>query len=192
MFLFGGVYVPFTPFHLFPAGVIYFLFYRRLHGLAFFSATLLIDLEPLLYWLSGFPQGSFPLLLGGYTPFSLHALIHNPFGIFLILAPSMAFLAKFLELGKPLWLQIFPDAEWISYSWKTTYFSAVLGALIHLGWDSTMHGDINFGFPFMRIGNPFISIAVATWIGILSLVLILPAYFIGTRINEGNPFRKLP
>jgi hypothetical protein len=29
-------------------------------------------------------------------------------------------------------------------------------------------------------------------IGILSLALILPAYFIGTKINGGNPFRKLP
>ena len=184
--------MPMTPFHLFPAGVIYLLFYRRLHGLAFFLATLLIDLEPIIYLVLGFPKGSFPLLLGGYASFGLHVLIHNPFGIFFILAPSMVALAKLLELGKPLWLQVFPDAEWISYSWKLTYFSAVLGGFIYLGWDATMHRDINFGFPFMHIDNPFINSEVAIWIGILSFVLILPAYFIGTRINEGNPFRKLP
>ncbi|MDH5783185.1 MAG: hypothetical protein OEZ35_05930 [Candidatus Bathyarchaeota archaeon] len=184
--------MPVTPFHLFPAGMIYFLLYCRLHGLAFFLATVLIDLEPILYLVLGFPQGSFPLLLGGHVPMSFHAFTHNPFGIFLILAPPIAILAKFLELGKPLWLQIFPDAEWINYSWKLTYFSAVLGAMIHLGWDITMHGDINFGFPFIRIANPFQSNETAIWIGILSLALILPAYFIGTKINGGNPFRKLP
>ena len=184
--------MPITPFHLFPAGVVYLLFYRRLHGFAFFLATSLIDLEPILYWVSGFPKGSFPLLLGGYAPYDLHALIHNPFGIFLILAPSMALLAKFLELGKPLWLQIFSNAEWMNYSWKQIYFSAVLGGIIHLGWDATMHTDINFGFPFINITNPFINSQVASWIGILSFVFILPAYFIGTKINGGNPFRKLP
>jgi len=128
--------------------MIYFLFYRRLHGLAFFLATVLIDLEPILYLVLGFPEGSFPLLFGGHVPMSFHAFTHNPFGIFLILAPPITILAKFLELGKPLWLQIFPDAEWINYSWKLTYFSAVLGSFLHLGWDITMHGDINFGFPF--------------------------------------------
>lgn len=184
--------MPITPFHLLPAGVVYLLFYRRLHGLAFFLATVLIDLEPILYWISGFPRGSFPLLHGGYASFSLHAVIHNPFGIFLIVAPSVAVLTKLLELGRTFWLQIFSNAEWINYSWKLTYFSAVLGAMIHLGWDATMHGDINFGFPFMHITNPFINSEAAIWIGILSLVLILPAYFIGTRINGGNPFRKLP
>ena len=184
--------MPITPFHLFSAGVVYLLFYRRLHGLALFLATFLIDLEPILYWISGFPNGSFPLLFGGYTPFGLHALIHNPFGIFFIVAPSMAVLAKLLELGRPFWLQIFSSAEWINYSWKLTYFAAVLGAMIHLGWDLTMHGDVNFGFPFMLIANPFRNSELAIWIGILSLVLILPAYFIGTKINRGNPFRKLP
>lgn len=184
--------MPLTPFHLFPAGVVYLLFYRRLHGLAFFLATVLIDLEPILYWILGFPKGNFPLLFGGHASFSLHGLIHNPFGIFLILAPSVAVLAKLLELGRTFWLQIFSNAEWINYSWKLTYFSAVLGGFIHLGWDATMHRDINFGFPFTRIANPFINSQVAIWIGILSLAPILLAYFIGTKINGGNPFRKLP
>jgi hypothetical protein len=184
--------MPLTPFHLLPAGAVYLLFYRRLHGFAFFLATVLIDLEPIIYWISGYPRGSVPLLLGGYAPFGLHALIHNPFGICFALAPSMAVLAKLLELGKPFWLEILPDSEWIGYSWKLTYFSAVLGGFIHLGWDSTMHKDINFGFPFTYIVNPFINSTVAFWISILSLALILPAYFVGTKINGGSPLRKLP
>ena len=184
--------MPITPFHLLPAGVVYFLFYRRLHGFAFFLATVLIDLEPILYLILGLPEGSFPLLLGGSVPFSFHALTHNPCAIFFMVAPSIVVLAKLLEFGRSLWLRILPDAEWISYSWKLTYLSAVLGCFIHLGWDMTMHGDVNFGFPFTRIANPFINSQVAIWIGILSLTLIIPAYFIGTQINGGNPFRKLP
>jgi hypothetical protein len=183
--------MPLTPLHLFPAGVVYFLFYRRLHGLAFFLAAVLIDLEPIIYWLSGFPRGSFPLLLG-YTPFGLHALIHNPFGILLVLAPLIAVLARVLELGKTFWLLVFPDVEWISYSWKQAYLSAALGAMIHLGWDSTMHHDINFGFPFVRVANPFVNSQAMVWIGVLSFILILPAYFVGRRINGGSPFQKLP
>lgn len=184
--------MPLTPTHLLPAGVIYFLSYRRLHGFAFFLATVLIDLEPILYWLSGFPEGSFPLLLGGSIPLSFHAFTHNPFGIFLVVAPLITVFSKLLESGKPLWLDMFPNAEWISYTWKSTYLSALLGAVIHLGWDATMHSDINFGFPLVRIANPFINNAAAFWIGALSLASILPAYFIGTKINGDNPFRKLP
>lgn len=183
--------MPVTPYHLFPAGVVYLLLYRRLHGLAFFLATFLIDLEPLLFLFLSFPRGSFPLLLGDCVSFSPHALTHNLFGIFVIVAP-LTVLAKLLEIGKPLWLQIFPDAEWISYSWKLTYLSALLGGFIHLGWDAAMHEDINFGFPFVHIANPLVNGTVASWIGILSLALIIPAYFIGTKINGGNPFQKLP
>ena len=161
----GDSFMPVTPFHLLPAGVVYFLFYRRLHGLAFFLAAVLIDIEPALYLVLGFPEGSFPLLLDGYVPMSFHAFTHNPFGILFIVAPLVAILARFLELGKPLWLKIFPDAEWINYSWKLVYFSAVLGCFLHLGWDTTMHGDINFGFSFTWIVNPFINSQVASWIG---------------------------
>jgi hypothetical protein len=184
--------VPITPLHLFPAGVVYFLFYRRLHGIAFILASVLMDTEPILYLISGFPQGSFPLLLGGYVPMSFHAFTHNPSAILLGVAPLITILAKSLELAKPLWLQIFPDSEWINYSWKLAYLSAVLGGFIHLGWDSTMYSDVNFGFPFTGISNPLRSSQSAIWIGILSLVLIVPAYFVGKRINDGNPFRKLP
>jgi len=79
-----------------------------------------------------------------------------------------------------------------SFSIYFLRFSAVLGAMIHLGRDTTMHEDINFSFPFIQIANLFQSNARAIWIGILSLALILPAYFIGTKINDGNRFRKLP
>jgi hypothetical protein len=51
--------MPLTPFHVFPAGTIYLLTYRYLHGLAFFLATLLIDIEPALYTILVFPCQGF-------------------------------------------------------------------------------------------------------------------------------------
>lgn len=184
--------MPITPFHLFPAGAIYFLCHRRLHGIAFILASVLMDIEPVLYLVLGSPMGSFPLLLGSYVPMSLHWVTHNPFAVFLVMAPFTTILARSLELARPLWLQIFSKAEWVDYSWRLTYLAAILGGFVHLGWDSTMHGDVNFGFPFTRISNPLINSQFAIWIGMLGLILIVPAYFVGKRINGGSPFQKLP
>jgi len=55
-----------------------------------------------------------------------------------------------------------------------------------------MHYDINFGFPFLDIPNPFISFQAFSIILLASFAMILPAYFIGKRLNTGSPFKKLP
>jgi len=184
--------VPLTPFHLFPALPVYFVFYRRLNGLAFFMSTLLIDLEPVIYMFLGVPFPTVPLLLGGFARQGYHMLTHNPFSVLVIVGPAIFMLTKFLELGKPLLLEIFSGAEWVNYSWKRTYLSALLGSFLHLGWDVTMHRDINLGFPFVDIRNPLLNPSAASMILIVSLVLILPTYFVGKKINGGSPFKKLP
>jgi len=184
--------MPPTPFHILPAGTVYLLTYRYIHGLAFFLATFLIDIEPVLYMIFGVPQPRVPLLFGGYTPMGLHMITHNPFAVIVLIAPAMAVLAKLLELDKPFWLMIFNDAEWINYSWARTYISALAGGFLHLGWDLTMHGDINLGFPFISLPNPFVNYAVLAIIGMTSAALLLPSYFVGNKINRGSPFKKLP
>jgi hypothetical protein len=184
--------MPITPLHGFPASTVYLLTYRYLHGLAFFLATFLIDIEPVLYMIFGVPQPRIPLLFGGYTPTGLHMVTHNPFAVIVLVAPAMTVLAKLLEVGKPFWLDILGGAEWIDYSWARVYLSALAGGFLHLGWDLTMHTDINLGFPFMSLPNPFVNYAVLAIIGMASVVLILPSYFLGKRINRGSPFKKLP
>lgn len=184
--------MPLTPFHVFPAGTVYLLTYRYLHGLAFFSATFLIDIEPLLYMIFGVPLPRVPLLFGGYTSTGLHMITHNPFAVIVLIAPVMTVLAKLLELGKPFWLEIFRGAEWVNYSWAKTYLSALAGGFLHLGWDLTMHGDINLGFPFISLPNPLVNHTVLAIIGVVSVALILPSYLVGKKINTGNPFKKLP
>jgi len=184
--------MPLTPFHIFPSGTVYLLTYRYLHGLAFFLATFLIDVEPVLYMVFGVPQPRVPLLLGGYTPMGLHMITHNPFAVIVLMAPIMTVLAKLLEWSKPFWLEILRGAEWVNYSWARTYLSALAGGFLHLGWDLTMHGDINLGFPFISLPNPFVNYTVLAIIGLASAALIFPSYFIGKKINGGSPFKKLP
>lgn len=185
--------VPVTPFHIIPATAAYLLFFRRLNGLAFFFGSFLIDLEPVLYLFFGVDYPQVPLLFGGFARQGLHMITHNPFSVALLVAPAMVLLAKFVELSmRGFLLEIFSDAEWINYSWKQTYLSALFGAFLHLGWDLTMHLDINLGFPFVDIANPFVSTQAFSLILQVSFIMILPAYFVGKRISVGNPFKKLP
>ena len=182
-----------TPLHVFPATAVYLLFFRRLNELAFFLGTLLIDLEPVLYWVFSIDFPQIPLLLGGFAPQGLHMITHNPFSIIFLVAPAMVLLAKIVEsTSRGFLFQIFSGAEWIEYSWKQTYLSALFGAFLHLGWDLTMHYDINLGFPFVNIPNPFVSLQAFYVILSVSFIMILPVYFIGKRINKTSPFKKLP
>jgi len=184
--------VPLTPFHLFPALPCYFVFYRRLNGLAFFIGTFLIDLEPVIYMFLGVPFPVVPLLFGGFATQGYHMITHNPFSILVFVGPAVFMLTKLLELGKSLLMEIFGGVEWVSYSWRRTYLSALLGSFLHLGWDVAMHWGINLGFPFLDIGNPLLNSSAASMIFIVSLILILPTYFVGKKINGGSPFKKLP
>jgi len=185
--------MPVTPFHIIPGVTVYFLAFRRLNALAFFFGTLLIDLEPVVYWFLGVGYPQVPLLFGGFARQGLHMITHNPFSIVFLVAPAMLLLTKLVELtARPLLLGIFSGAEWINYSWKQTYLSALFGAFLHLGWDLTMHYDINLGFPFVDVQNPFVSYQAFSLILQVSFIMILPAYFIGKRINAGSPFKKLP
>lgn len=185
--------VPITPFHLLPTAAVYFLVFRRLNGIAFFFGGLLIDLEPVLYmfFMVNYPQ--IPLLFGGFARQGLHMITHNPFSIVFLVAPAMVLFTKVAELTMHGFLvEIFPGAEWINYSWKHTYFSALFGAFLHLGWDLTVHYDINLGFPFVDIPNSLVNSQAFSTILLVSFIMILPAYFIGKRLCRGSPFKKLP
>ena len=120
-------------------------------------------------------------------------ITHNPFSVAFLVTPAILHLTKLTESNaREFLLKIFPDAEWIKYSLKQTYLSALFGAFLHLDWDVTIHYDINLGFPFLDIPNPFISFQAFSIILLASFVMILPAYFIGKRFNTGGPFKKLP
>jgi len=52
--------------------------------------------------------------------------------------------------------------------------------------------DIHLGFSFIDVRNPFVNSNALSMIFWVSLVLILLTYFVGKKINEGSPFKKLP
>lgn len=178
---------------MFPAINVYFLLYRRLNGLAFFLGTLLIDAEPFVYIFMNVDFPRVPLLLGGFARQGYHMITHNPFSIIVLVGPLMVVLAKLIEAtGRGVLTQLLPEAEWMHYSLPQTYLSALLGGFLHLSWDLTMHWDVNLGFPFIDIQNPFVSGTAATLILSISLIMIPFTYVVGKRINSGSPFRKLP
>lgn len=185
--------MPVTPFHIIPATTVYFLLFRRLNGIAFFIGTLLIDLEPVCYVFLGLPFPQINLLNGDVARQGFHMITHNPFSIILLVGPALLLLTKSIEpVMRRSALKIFPDIQWMSYSWKTTYLSVLAGTFLHLGWDITLHYDVNLGFPFIDILNPFVNFHAFLLILAISFILIIPAYVVGRRINKGNPFRKLP
>lgn len=185
--------MPVTPLHLIPALALYFPFSRRIHSLAFFAATLLIDVEPTLYLVFHIPIPQIPLLFfDGDTPVGLHTITHNPFGIVLIVAPAMTILSKILEETKRFGLTILKNSRGINYPARTIYLSALLGASLHLSWDLTMHLDINLAFPFYYISNPFVNLYVLDMFWNISLITLPLSLILSLKINHGHPFKKIP
>ena len=43
-----------------------------------------------------------------------------------------------------------------------------------------------------KSSKPFVNHTVLAMIGMVSVALILPSYFVGKKINRGSPFKKLP
>lgn len=183
--------MPFTPLHLLPALAFYFIFFRKIHSFAFFSATLLIDIEPALYIIFNVPIPQIPLIFGGYNPDGLHIVTHNFFGIVLIVAPAISILAKILEKKRKFWLRILRNARWVDYPLKTVFLSALLGAFIHLGWDLTINEDINMAFPFFYMPNIFVNHQVLDLVWNSSLVVIALSFIFSLKLRE-SPFRKVP
>ena len=175
--------MPVTPLHVLPTLAAYLLASKRVHLFAFFSAALLIDVEPMLYLLFGVPVPKIPLLLGGEST-GVHVITHNPFAIVILIAPSMPVLAKALERMKIFWLAVFHDAVWVNRSIRSTYFSALLGAFLHLGWDLTMHQDVNMAFPIYSLPNPFINQQSLDLIWNLSLLAVPVALMLNAMRRE--------
>jgi hypothetical protein len=182
--------VPVTPLHILPTLAVYLLFSKRLHLFAFFSAAFLIDVEPMLYLLFGVPVPTIPLLLGGVST-GVHVVTHNLFGIVVFVAPAATVLAKGLERLRSFWLTVFRGAVWVNRSVKSIYFSALFGAGLHLGWDLTMHQDINLAFPIYSLPNPFVNQQSLDLIWNLSLLTILIVFMLSV-IRRQKLFKTVP
>jgi membrane-bound metal-dependent hydrolase YbcI (DUF457 family) len=146
--------MPFTPFHFGLGAAIHCVAPKRISFLAFCTANVLIDIEPLYFMLTDNPP--------------LHRFFHTYIGATLVaLATVMLFLAC-QRFASRFWL---PDIfGWQSLSLLPVVVGAILGTYSHILLDSIMHSDIQPFSPFTH-ENPLlhlVSLSALHWLCIAS------------------------
>ncbi|HEU0152103.1 MAG TPA: hypothetical protein VFQ84_02030 [Arenimonas sp.] len=133
--------MPFTPLHLGPGLVFKAIGGRHFSFMVFGGAQVLMDIEPLLGIVNGWP--------------SLHGTTHNLAGALLIGTLAGA-------IGRPVservlrWLRI----AHAPFTWRASFLAAYAGTFSHIALDALMHADMAPLWP-LRDGN--------AWLGALSL-----------------------
>ena len=155
--------MPVTPFHFGPGGAIHALAPRHISFLAFCTANVLIDLEPLYYM--QFDQGS------------LHRFFHTYIGASLIAAATILIFILALKLATRMRL---PNPfQWQALKPVPVVGGAVTGSYSHIVLDSVMHADIRPWSPFSEANGLYriISLdqlhALCVWSGVAALVVIV-------------------
>jgi membrane-bound metal-dependent hydrolase YbcI (DUF457 family) len=129
--------MPITPFHFGPGAAIHAIAPQRVSFIAFCSANVLIDIEPLYY----IGTGQFPL----------HRFFHTYIGATLIAMLTIALFCAARGLRLP---NLF---GWRDLSIASVAAGAVLGSYTHVIFDSFMHADIR---PFAPLSesNPLLNL----------------------------------
>lgn len=127
--------MPFTPLHLGPGLVLKAALGRRFSFMVFGGSQVLMDLEPLIGILRGWP------VLHGYTHTLPGALaIGTVAGV--VGRPVSEFALRLLRIGHP------------PFTWGASFLAAYLGTFSHVALDAIMHADM---VPFWPLagGNPW-------------------------------------
>jgi len=127
--------MPITPFHFGPGALIHAIAPKHISFLAFCSANVLIDVEPLYYMLTAQPP--------------LHRFFHTYIGATIIaLIAACSFLGA-LRIAPKLRL---PDLlGWQSLKTLPIWLGAATGSYSHIVLDSVMHADIVPLAPFSEV-----------------------------------------
>ena len=156
--------MPFTPFHVGPALLIYAVF-PKLDPIAIFYGSILVDIEFFLITLLD-------------LPFSIHGPLHSIIGVFLLLP---VFLGATLITRKAL-----PKIDSLFIEPKPVYtigisiLSCLIGGFSHLLLDAPLYSDFNFTWPILDINplfratnsiNVYIFCILTFVIGLIVLVL---------------------
>ena len=158
--------MPFTPIHLGPGLAFKAIGGRRFSFMVFGGAQVLMDIEPLVGILRGWP------VLHGYTHTVLGALaIGTVAGI--IGRPISEFALKRLRITYP------------SFTWSASFAGAYVGTFSHVGLDAIMHADMAHFWPLLT-GNP--------WLGAVSLdalhIACLAAGLLGLAVLGGRALAR--
>ncbi|HEY0589424.1 MAG TPA: hypothetical protein VGD52_25070 [Pseudoduganella sp.] len=129
--------MPITPFHFGPGAAIHAIAPQRVSFIAFCSANVLIDIEPIYY----IGTGQFPL----------HRFFHTYIGAMLIAMLTIALFCAARGLRLP---NLF---SWRDLSIASVAAGAIFGSCTHVIFDSIMHSDIR---PFAPLSdsNPLLNL----------------------------------
>lgn len=168
--------MPFTPFHFGPAATIHALAPRHVSFLAFCTANVLIDIEPLYFLLSG--------------QYPLHRVFHTYLGSTLVvLATALIFLLL-------LWLanrvNLNNVGNWRSLRPVAVWGGAIVGTYSHVFLDSIMHADIVPLAPFSQENVLYQLISIES-LHVLCVAFALIGVFILHRRNSiARSLRRSP
>lgn len=160
--------MPFTPIHLGAGLAAQAVGQRHFSFLIFGGSQVLIDIEPLLGIIYGWPV--------------LHGISHTLGGALVI--GAMAALT-----GKPIsqWVLHYFKQSYQSLSWQVAFVSAYIGTFSHIALDAIMHSDMNPFWPLQR-GNSWLGLITIAQLHLLCLLL----FIIGLAIMAFKKYWRMP
>lgn len=132
--------MPFTPFHLGPALLIYGVFVF-LDPIALIYGSILVDLEPAI-----------AVLLRLNYP--LHGFVHSIVGVFLLLPIVYATTVMTCRLLPKI--DFFFTSRSRKFTFRITVLSALIGSFSHIFLDSILYLELNLAWP-LPYWNPFLN-----------------------------------
>jgi len=127
--------MPITPFHFGPGAAIHAIAPKHVSFLAFCSANVLIDIEPLYYMVTG--------------QYPLHRFLHTYIGATIIMVATALIFFFALKLASLVGL---PNLfQWQSLKPLPICLGAAAGSYSHIVLDSVMHADIVPLSPFSEV-----------------------------------------
>ena len=129
--------MPITPFHFGPGAAIHAIAPKQVSFLAFCSANVLIDIEPLYYMVTG--------------QYPLHRFFHTYIGATIIMVVTAVVFFGALNLASKIRL---PNLfQWQTLNTVPIWIGSGVGSYSHIVFDSVMHADIAPLSPFSE-ANP--------------------------------------
>jgi hypothetical protein len=156
--------MPITPFHFGPGAAIHAIAPKHVSFLAFCSANVLIDIEPLYYMVTG--------------QYPLHRFFHTYIGATIVMVvTALIFLGALNLVSKIRLPNLF---QWQNLSSLPIWLGAGLGSYSHIVFDSVMHSDIaplspfsdaNALYRFFSLGELHLFCVLAAIFGLVILAI---------------------
>lgn len=168
--------MPFTPFHFGPGAVIHAIAPKQVSFLAFCTANVMIDIEPLYFMIMHHDR--------------LHQFFHTFIGAALVALATLLLFLGSSAFARRFWL---PNLfAWQLLQPQQVAIGAIIGTYSHIVLDSIMHTDITPLAPFSDM-NPLlrvVSLSTLHWIcvgaGVVALFILAVRKLINDEIKASR------